>query len=218
MTFLPADGNQLAISSIKLAAPTADRFRCYGFRSHSRDGNETLHTPETYARLAFLANAFIPRYLERAVAGEPATVEVWLDDPHWWTNTLSRMDMQKDALFQERRLLEQLHTRLIVPLSTTERLLGFISLGEKLSEEPYSKEDKELLLAVAQQTAIALDYAQLISQVAEQEKLKHEIEFAKEVQAELLPQTLPHLKTLDYSGSCQPTAIAWTNSLARSID
>jgi len=57
---------------------------------------------------------------------------------------------QKDALFQERRLLEQLHTRLIVPLATTERLLGFISLGEKLSEEPYSKEDKELLLAVAQ--------------------------------------------------------------------
>ena len=104
MTFLPADGNQLAISSIKLAAPTADRFRCYGFRSRSRDGNETLHTPETYARLAFPANAFIPRYLERAIAGEPATVEVWLDDPHWWTNTLSRMDMQKDALFQERRL------------------------------------------------------------------------------------------------------------------
>jgi phosphoserine phosphatase RsbU/P len=206
MTFLPADGNQLAISSIKLAAPTADRFRCYGFRSHSRDGNETLHTPETYARLAFPAKAFIPRYLERAVAGEPATVEVWQDDPHWWTNTLSRMDMQKDALFQERRLLEQLHTRLIVPLSTTERLLGFISLGEKLSEEPYSKEDKELLLAVAQQTAIALDYAQLISQVAEQEKLKHEIEFAKEVQAELFPQTLPHLKTLDYSGSCRPAS------------
>ena len=55
------------------------------------------------------------------------------------------MDMQSDVLFQERQLLEQLHTRLIVPLATTDRLLGFISLGEKLSEEPYSKEDKELL-------------------------------------------------------------------------
>ncbi len=108
--------------------------------------------------------------------------------------------------WQERQLLEQLHTRLIVPLATTERLLGFISLGEKLSEEPYSKEDKELLLAVAQQTAIALDYAQLISHVAEQEKLKLEIEFAKEVQAELFPQTLPQLKTLDYTGSCQPAS------------
>jgi phosphoserine phosphatase RsbU/P len=96
-----------------------------------------------------------------------------------------------------------LNTKLILPLLTGNKLLGFLSLGEKLSEEPYSKEDKELLLAVAQQTAIALDYAQLIQQVTEQEKLKREIEIAKQVQAQLFPQTLPRMQSLDYTGMCR---------------
>ncbi len=57
--------------------------------------------------------------------------------------------------------------------------------------------------SLAGQTAIALDYAQLIDQVAEQEKLKREIEIAKEVQAQLFPQALPALRTLEYTGVCK---------------
>jgi sigma-B regulation protein RsbU (phosphoserine phosphatase) len=40
----------------------------------------------------------------------------------------------------------------LLPLSTRDKLLGFISLGPKLSDEPYSRTDVRLLKSVAAQT------------------------------------------------------------------
>jgi sigma-B regulation protein RsbU (phosphoserine phosphatase) len=94
--------------------------------------------------------------------------------------------------------------RLVIPLMAGESLLGFITLGEKLSEEPYSREDRELLLAVAEQVAVGLDYARLVGRVAEQERLEREVEIAKSVQGHLFPQELPAIPNLRYTGSCRP--------------
>ena len=89
-----------------------------------------------------------------------------------------------------------------------DRLLGFISLGEKRSEEPYSPTDLRLLASVAMQTGLALDNRQLASAVAHeiaQRKLLHrEIEIASEVQQRLFPQTSPPVEGLEYSGTCRP--------------
>ncbi len=95
-------------------------------------------------------------------------------------------------------------TRLIVPLAAGNELLGFLCLGDKLSEEPYSREDTELLLTVAEQVAIALDYSRLIGEAAERERLKREVEIAKDVQNQLFPQTFPAMATLSYTGTCRP--------------
>lgn len=147
-------------------------------------------------------NAVLARHL-KDVSAEPEAMEIFLDDPKSWSKSLVRVDPQTRSLQKERDLFERLNTRLIVPLVNNNRVLGFFSLGEKLSEEAYSKEDKELLLTVAQQTAIALDYVQLIEQAKEQEKLRREIEIAQQVQAQLFPQQQPVMKTLDYTGLCK---------------
>jgi sigma-B regulation protein RsbU (phosphoserine phosphatase) len=76
-------------------------------------------------------------------------------------------------------------------------------LGGKLSEEPYSREDKALLLAVAEQVATALDYCQLVCREAEQRELQKEVQIAQEVQARLFPQERPPLETLQYTGACR---------------
>ncbi|MBP7148496.1 MAG: SpoIIE family protein phosphatase [Acidobacteria bacterium] len=104
---------------------------------------------------------------------------------------------------EERALYERFGTRLVVPLVTNGKTLGFLLFGEKLSEEPYSREDKELLLRVAEQVATALDYSQLIGQVAEQERMKREMQIAQEVQAKLFPHERPPLRTLEYAGVCR---------------
>ena len=114
------------------------------------------------------------------------------------------LDRTVVRLYQERLFLESMRARLIVPLATHDHVLGFLSLGEKLSEEPYSREDKELLMAVAEQMAIALDYAYLVGQAAEQERLRREIEIAKQVQLQLFPQTQPRMRTIEYSAVCRP--------------
>ncbi len=93
--------------------------------------------------------------------------------------------------------------RLLVPLHGSGQLLGFLALGDKLSEEPYTPEDRELLMSVTEQCAIALENVRLFAQLADQQKLQREIEIAKEVQAGLFPKVLPRLDTLAYVGSCR---------------
>lgn len=189
-------------SLVHLRGREADRFHCCALRL--RSGRHDVPYPiESGDEWALASDSFITRYLEKFSTDEPEALEVYLDDPKSWASMLARVDSRADGRYWERALLERLNTRLIVPLVTSDRLLGFISLGEKLSEEPYTKDDRQLLLTVAQQTAIALDYAQLINQVAEQEKLKREIEIAKEVQEHLFPQTRPPMRTLEYTGICQ---------------
>ena len=182
----------------KLPASKSSEFQCLDF-VESKD-NVSLPALKD---LNLSEQGFLSRHLNSIAADEIEPIEVYLDDPKTWAGALVKWDESIDRKLKERELLERLNTKLILPLVTNNRVLGFLSLGEKLSEEPYSKEDKELLLAVAQQTAIALDYAQLIQQVTEQEKLKREIEIAKQVQAQLFPQTFPEMKTLDYTGMCR---------------
>lgn len=50
---------------------------------------------------------------------------------------------------------------LVVPLSVDREILGFLVLGERLSEEPYDTEDRALLTAVASQLALTEDYGRL---------------------------------------------------------
>jgi phosphoserine phosphatase RsbU/P len=81
--------------------------------------------------------------------------------------------------------------------------LGWLILGDKLSEEAYSIEDRDLVRTAALQAAVALDYTRLIGRVAEQEALKRELDIAREVQAGLLPQRRPAVPGLDYDGVCR---------------
>jgi len=86
------------------------------------------------------------------------------------------------------------------------RLAGLIVLGQRLSEEAYSREDKQLLTAVASQVGSALEGIRLGERIAERlEAERHaarEMEFARQVQARLFPQKLPAMRNLEYSGLC----------------
>ena len=90
-----------------------------------------------------------------------------------------------------------------VALTARGSRLGWLVLGDRLSEEAYSAEDRELVRAAAQQAAVALDYTKLIGRVAEQEAMKRELDIARDVQAGLLPQKRPAVAGLDYEGTCR---------------
>lgn len=95
----------------------------------------------------------------------------------------------------------------LVPiLGRANNLIGLLVLGQRLSEEPYSGEDKRLLESVAAQAGIALENIQLAEKMAERmeadRRAAQEMEFARQVQARLFPQKLPAMKTLEYTGAC----------------
>jgi sigma-B regulation protein RsbU (phosphoserine phosphatase) len=85
-------------------------------------------------------------------------------------------------------------------------LVGLLVLGQPLSEEPYSSEDKRLLDSVAGQSAIALENFRLAQNIAErmetERRAAHEMDIARDVQSRLFPQVRPPLATLEYAGAC----------------
>jgi len=103
--------------------------------------------------------------------------------------------------------LAPLSPECLVPLLGHDaRLMGLLVLGQPLSEEPYSSEDKRLLDSVAGQAAVALENMRLAQQIADRLELDRrtarEMEIARDVQSHLFPQVMPPLATLEYAGSC----------------
>ncbi len=106
---------------------------------------------------------------------------------------------------QEKEILaEHLKTRLLLPLTAGGKMFGFLALGEKLSEEPYSREDIDLLRALALQMGDTLDHARLLHQSEKQKQILREVEIAQQVQRNLLPSAPPAVPGLDYAGACRP--------------
>jgi phosphoserine phosphatase RsbU/P len=129
-------------------------------------------------------------------------VRVYFDDPQGWIYRLREMTGE------ERAKLAELRSELLLPLLVKDHLIGFISLGQKLSEAPYSGTDLRLLNSVAAQTSLALEVSRLSTAVAQEaaqrERLNREVEIAREVQEHLFPQQRPAVPGLDYYGLCRP--------------
>jgi sigma-B regulation protein RsbU (phosphoserine phosphatase) len=113
-------------------------------------------------------------------------------------------DVREAGVFEPFRPLEP---ECLVPLTGRDgRLLGLIVLGPRLSEEPYSGEDRRLLESVAGQAGLALAGIRLAEEMAErlegQRRTDHELHLAGQVQRRLLPQSPPELETLECVGGC----------------
>ena len=95
----------------------------------------------------------------------------------------------------------------LVPLvGRSGQLEGLLLLGPRLSEEPYSGEDVAMLASVGTQAGLALENIRLaeamVARLEAERRSARELEIARDVQAQLLPQSRPPLASLDYAGTC----------------
>jgi sigma-B regulation protein RsbU (phosphoserine phosphatase) len=180
--------------------------------------SETLHVPQVAVLVGgggFYRPAFAMGYATPptvafptktgtalVLKGQKEPARVFLTDRNSW---VYREDGIGD---EERGKLATLKSELLLPLAVRDKLLGFISLGPKRSEEPYTGSDVRLLKSVAAQTGLALENANLLQtiadEIAQRERLNREVEIAREVQERLFPQKLPPIAGLDYAGHCLP--------------
>jgi sigma-B regulation protein RsbU (phosphoserine phosphatase) len=171
-----------------------------------RHVSEALH-PKTLAcylesgngRLAAISGTF-PATLEMLSASAPVFLELARRGKTWEVTS-------DPASAEELTTLAPLAPECLVPiLSRENNLIGMLVLGQRLSEEPYSGEDKRLLDSVAAQAGIALENIALAEKMAElmeaDRRLAQEMEIARQVQATLFPQKLPAMRTLEYTGGC----------------
>lgn len=92
----------------------------------------------------------------------------------------------------------------LIPIRSKNALLGVIAIGEKLSEADVEHEDLAFLESVARQASVAIENSFLYDELAQQERLKHELAIARKIQIASLPQTTPDIRGLDIAGMSCP--------------
>lgn len=97
----------------------------------------------------------------------------------------------------ERGMLEALGCALLVPMRRRDELIGFLSIGGKLSDENYDRQDTDFLAAAANQIAVAIENLRF-------EQQEREFEKAREIQQALLPGRIPQVPGVKIAGAWQP--------------
>ncbi len=94
--------------------------------------------------------------------------------------------------------------RQIIPIHNNKSLIGALLAGEKRSETPFDQEDLEFLNAAASTASTTIINSYLYEDLAEKERLKHELSLARRIQTSSLPQRIPFIKDLDMAGITLP--------------
>jgi sigma-B regulation protein RsbU (phosphoserine phosphatase) len=175
-------------------------YQCCEIRDRSESEKHRMVSAEELKEFFIPSDSLVVKEILEKL-NDPRALEFYREEKNSVTN--NALTSEESQSENEKSIFRQLNTQLVVPMITSKQLVGFLCLGEKPSEEPYSREEKELLLGIAYQMAVAIDYSQQSDRIAEQEKLRREIEIAKQVQSQLFPQRVPGMKTLDYMGVCK---------------
>lgn len=111
-----------------------------------------------------------------------------------------------DVTEDERYFPARMRTRseMVAPIISNDEVIGVFDLeSDKLNA--YDYDDLSILKMLASQVAIIIEKAQLYEQLLEKKRLKNQLEIAREVQLELLPDNDPHIDGFDISAYVFPT-------------
>ncbi len=99
---------------------------------------------------------------------------------------------------------ESTNSELIVPIISNDRVIGVFDL-ESDDLNAYSQDDLAILQMLASQVAIIIEKVELHEQLVEKKRLQAQLEIARQVQLELLPDNDPELEGFDMSAYVFPT-------------
>jgi serine phosphatase RsbU (regulator of sigma subunit) len=142
---------------------------------------------------------------------KPIDVEIATDDPMvgYFTHGANAMEVDRldlDSLALRR--LRSAEVKIVLPLISQGELIGWLSLGPRLSEQDYSADDRALLTDLAAHAAPAVRIAQLVNQqqaeAREREHFEQELRVARLIQETLLPEKPPSLPGWEIAVYWQP--------------
>lgn len=74
---------------------------------------------------------------------------------------------QKEKIGKLKEEMKRIGASVCLPLITEDKIIGIIVMGNKLSKNPYSQQDIELLISLSSQASIALQNARLYQEIKE---------------------------------------------------
>src|SRR5262245_11845956 len=112
------------------------------------------------------------------------------------------------ATAEKQEALREAKATLLMPLYSKEGMLGVISLGPRLGDLPFSREDKQLLMSVSGPTSLAIENARLVERMVEEARRRQELEAendqrakeleeARQLQLSMLPKNMPQAPHLE---------------------
>jgi sigma-B regulation protein RsbU (phosphoserine phosphatase) len=113
-------------------------------------------------------------------------------DYHQITTSLNRE--QVALLFPS---LYGMGIEVIVPMQIQGKTKGLIILGRRINNIDYTDADIEFIFSVGSLAIISMENRRLFREALEKQKMEEELDFAREIQRNLLPQKIPSYKNFD---------------------
>lgn len=83
-------------------------------------------------------------------------------------------------------------------LGKDKQALGVIQIDTQNAQQRFDMDDLQILASVATQASITLENANLHQEILSQERMRRELDFAKEVQTGFLPQKMPQIAGYEF--------------------
>lgn len=98
------------------------------------------------------------------------------------------------------KLNVQLDSLIVFPLFTNDRLLGIVNIVNSSDNEKFSSKDMDLLVTVTNLVSISIENALLYKEALEQERVKEQLNIARQIQQDLMPKEAPLVDGYEIDG------------------
>jgi serine phosphatase RsbU (regulator of sigma subunit) len=114
-------------------------------------------------------------------------------------------DLVTDERFNlSEREIGEIRTLLCVPIVSRAQIIGVLTLTNKKTGEPFADSDLRLISILAAQSGQLIHNSQLQEQAIEKKRLEHQLDLAKNIQHDLVPQSDPKRSDLDVASFFNP--------------
>ena len=104
---------------------------------------------------------------------------------------ITREQAELKARAKEQQFLLESGIQLLIPMVTQGRLVGIVTLPGRPGDGEYQVHELQLLTIVAGQVALQIENSRLYEEEISKQKLEEEMAMARQIQARLLPSSLP---------------------------
>ena len=125
-------------------------------------------------------------------AGEVGVSRTLIDDAVTRREAIVVLDMQADGQYAEAESIRLLGLRSVMcaPLIYNSEVCGVLQVDSARAGAQFGREDAALLVGIASQVALVLALSQLHARALERELMDHDLELARRIQKQFLPQRM----------------------------
>lgn len=107
--------------------------------------------------------------------------------------------LTKVQLKEEYPDMLNLGIELLIPMQIKGETKGLILLGKRLSQAEYSESDIEFIYSLGNLAMISIENSRLFKDALEKQRMEEDLEIARDIQKNLLPQFMPKMKNFEIS-------------------